>query len=59
MKLSTRSRYCAGLLIYLARYGNQKPDYQSKMKYQRIFNDLHFVLFGLVLFTIMILRGRL
>ncbi|MBW2608420.1 MAG: hypothetical protein JRD05_12395 [Deltaproteobacteria bacterium] len=36
-----------------------EPDQQSKMKYQRILNGLHFSLFGLVLFAIMILRVRL
>ena len=30
-----------------------------KMKYQRILNGLHFSLFGIVLFVIMILRLRL
>jgi len=36
-----------------------EPDQKSKMKYQRILNGLHFGLFGLVLFAIMILRVRL
>ena len=36
-----------------------EADQQSKMKYQRILNAFHFSLFGLVLFTIIILRVRL
>ena len=36
-----------------------EPDQQSKMKYQRMLNGLHFSLFGLVLFAIIILRARL
>ena len=36
-----------------------EADQQSKMKYQRILNAFHFSLFGLVLFAIIILRGRL
>lgn len=36
-----------------------EPDQQSKMKYQKILNGLHFSLFGLVLFAIIILRVRL
>ena len=36
-----------------------EADQQSKMKYQRILNAFHFALFGIVLFAIIILRGRL
>ena len=36
-----------------------EPDRDFKMKYQKILNGLHFSLFGMVLFAIIILRMRL
>ena len=36
-----------------------EPDQNIKIKYQKILNALHFSLFGLVLFAIIILRVRL
>ncbi len=36
-----------------------EPDQKKKMEYQRIINGFHFALFGIVLFAIIILRGRL
>ena len=36
-----------------------EPDQNIKMKYQKILNGFHFALFGIVLFAIIILRGRL